>query len=75
MEKKELKKLQQLSKEEKIEVAQLLWDDIARNQNQLDIPEGASFTADCQMKFGSNWKNPAKSLSLIKRSIYESGTH
>ena len=39
MEKEELKKLQQLSKEEKIEVAQMLWDDIARNQNQLDIPE------------------------------------
>lgn len=39
MEKKELKKLQQLSKEEKIEVAQMLWDDIAHNQNQLEIPQ------------------------------------
>ena len=39
MEQEELKKLQQLSKEEKIEVVQMLWDDIARNQNQVDIPE------------------------------------
>ena len=39
MENKQLKKLQQLSKEEKIEVAQMLWDDIARNQNQIEIPE------------------------------------
>lgn len=39
MEKEQLKKLQKLSTEEKIEVAQMLWDDISKNENELDIPD------------------------------------
>lgn len=67
MEKKELKKLQQLSKEEKIEVAQMLWDDIARNQNQVEIPEEHKRILDHRLNKIKQGKGNFKSWDEISK--------
>ena len=67
MEKEELKKLQQLSKEEKIEVVQMLWDDIARNQNQVDIPEEHKRILDQRLEKMQEGKAKFKSWDEISK--------
>jgi len=66
MQKEELEKLHKLSRQEKFEIVHLLWDDIAREQEEMSIPAEHQNVVNERLELISSGKGIFKTWDEIK---------